>query len=121
VEPPPKSNLPAIGLAVAGALIVLGAFLISTDVSGTDEEAIGPLPFWLAFLLGGILMIGLAVLWSADRTWARPAALLITSLVVLCFALLVNRGIPDAGTLLAYGFVASGMVVGIAVLVSDSG
>jgi hypothetical protein len=123
VEPPPPSNLPALGLAVAGALVVFGAFLINTNSSDFDAgaETIGPMPFWLAFMLGGVLMIALAVFMSAGRAWARPAALLVTSLVVLCFALLVNRGIPDGGTLFAYGFIASGMVVGIAVLVSDSG
>jgi hypothetical protein len=124
VEPPPRSNLPAIGLALAGALVVFGAFLINSDPTDdrfdAGSQSLGPLPFWLAFMLGGILMIGLAFFMSAGQKWARPAALLVTSLVVLCFALLVNRGIPDAATLFAYGFVAGGMVVGIAVLVSDS-
>lgn len=123
-EPEPRSNLPAIGVALAGALIVLGAVLISTQPGSerfdAGEQSLGPLPFWIAFLLGGVILVALAYLMAVGWRWARAAALLVTSLVVLFFALLVNRGIPDTSTLVAYGFVAGGMVVGIAVLVSGT-
>lgn len=119
--PPPRSNLSAIGLAIAGTLVIFGAVLINQirDGGGFDAaaERIGPLPLWVAFLAGGMLMVGMSYFMSRGRRWARAIALLVTVLVVLCFAMLVNRGTPDATDLTAYAFVAAGMVVGIAVLV----
>jgi hypothetical protein len=117
-EVAPSSNMPAIGLAIAGALVILGGVLIDSTSGSEPTLSLGPLPFWMAFLVGGLVMVGLAYLMSAGREWARTVALLVTSLVVLCFALMVTRGVPDSVTLIAYGFVAGGMVVGIAVLVA---
>ncbi|HEX9762777.1 MAG TPA: hypothetical protein VGA97_06720 [Acidimicrobiia bacterium] len=119
--PAPKSSLSAIGVAIAGALVMLGAILINTSPFTGEfdagSQAVGRVPFWLAFLLGGMLMVGMAYLISIGRRWARPVALLVTALVVLFFGLLVNRGVPEVAALTAYGFVAGGMVIGIAVLV----
>ncbi|MEX0865591.1 MAG: hypothetical protein WD269_12090 [Acidimicrobiia bacterium] len=119
--PAPRSSLSAIGVAIAGALVMLGAILINTspftEEFDAGSQALGRLPFWLAFLLGGMLMVGMAYFISIGRRWARAVALLVTALVVLFFGLLVNRGVPEVAALTAYGFVAGGMVVGIAVLV----
>jgi hypothetical protein len=120
-SPPPRSNLGAIGVAIGGSLVVLGAVLINQAQTGgafdAAGESLGPLPFWVAFLVAGMLMLGMAYFMSRGRGWARALALLFTVLVVFCFALLVNRGVPDVSDLTAYAFVAAGMVVGIAALV----
>jgi hypothetical protein len=121
VPAPPKASLSALGVAIAGALVMLGAILINTSPSTGEfdagSQAVGRVPFWIAFLLGGMLMVGMAYFISIGRRWARVVALLVTALVVLFFGLLVNRGVPEVAVLTAYGLVAGGMVVGIAVLV----
>ena len=124
-DAPSTSNLHAIGLAIAGALVILGGLLLSQVPATGDFDAgaemIGIMPFWMAFMLGGLLMVGFSYFLSIGRSWARPAALLVTALVVLCFGLLVNRGVPDVSTLMAYGLIAGGMVVGVSVLVAGDG
>jgi len=125
VEPPPiSSNLAAIGLAVAGALVILGGtFLnISGEVAPASlgETGGSGFDFWLAFVIGGVLMIGVAYVMSMGSRVARLVALLILLALVVVFGYAVAQSVSGTSQLTAYGFIAGGLVVGVAVLFSGS-
>jgi hypothetical protein len=119
----PESKLAAIGLALSGALVIAGATLldtISVEPGSFDPgaAALGGMRFWVAFLVCGIALVFFAFLMSIEATWARVLAMVTIASEVLLFGLLVNRGTPDPAALIAYGFVAGGVVVGVAVIFS---
>jgi hypothetical protein len=109
-EPVP-SNLAAIGFAVAGALVVLGGTFLN---SGTFD-------YWVAFVVGGAIMIASAYMMSLGLGVGRIIAWLVLGALIIVFGLAVAVDDSDAGQLSAYGFVAGGLVVGIAVMFSGSG
>jgi len=122
---PVSSNLAAIGFALAGAMIVLGAVILdqtassapralSGDASGTSFD------FWIAFVVGGILMIGTAYVMSIGTRFARIVALVVLLCMLVVFGFAVAETNADTSQLAAYGFLAGGLVVGVAVLVSGS-
>ncbi len=118
-----ESKLASIGVAVAGALVVLGAALLSvvTVPPGNFDPsvaAVGPVPFWMAFMICGVALVFFAFLIAIRARWARIPAMLVIAAEVLLFGLLINQGVPHASTLLSYGFIAGGLVVGVAVLFS---
>lgn len=118
-EPPLVSpDIGAIGFAVAGALVVLGGSLLGT--AGGSTAAGSEFDFWIAFLVGGILMIAAAYVMSIGTRPARLLATIVLGAVVVVFGLAVNRTVADTAQLTAYGFIAGGLVVGVAVLVSAS-
>jgi hypothetical protein len=127
-EPPAvSSNLAAVGLALSGALIVAGGtFLNRDDVGGQvpatlSEGATGDgFEFWLAFVVGGILMIGVAYVMSIGARIARLIATVILVAVIVVFGFAVSNAEANATQLTAYGFIAGGLVVGVAVLFSGS-
>ncbi|HUG31799.1 MAG TPA: hypothetical protein VMM14_02810 [Acidimicrobiia bacterium] len=121
-EPPTiSSNLAAIGFAVAGALVVLGSTFLNLGRPGvaTAQEA-GGSDFWIAFMVGGVLMIAVAYVMSIGTPVARAfAAAVLTGLVVL-FGFAVRGVEPTVTRLTAFGFIAGGLVIGVAVLFSGS-
>lgn len=119
-EPPRiSSNLAAVGYAVAGALVVLGGSLLSA-AEGTAATLGGGLELWITFVFGGILMIASAVVMSIGTRLARLIATAVLGAVVLLFGFAVNETVTGTTRLTAYGFIAGGIVVGVAVLVSGS-
>jgi hypothetical protein len=122
-EPPQiSSNLAAVGLAVAGALVVLGGVFL--DLTGNDAAAAPPGDpsnrFWLAFVVGGVLMIAVAFVMSMGARLARAIAIVVLLGVVVVFGLAVSDAAAGTAQLTAYGFIAGGLVVGVAVLSSGS-
>jgi hypothetical protein len=121
-EPQISSNLGAVGFAVAGALIVLGGTLLNISAEGgpaalserTDFQ------FWIAFIVGGVLMIGAAYVMSIGARVAWLIATIVLVGVVVTFGFAVSQTTADAGEISAFGFIAGGLVVGVAVLVSGS-
>lgn len=108
-ELPPEApqvppHLAAIGLAVAGALIVLGGSILSG----------------LGFIAGGILMIAVAFVMSIGVRAARGIASVVLLALIVAFGLSVSRVEPDTTEITAFGFIAGGLVVAVAVLVSGS-
>jgi hypothetical protein len=122
-EPEPiASNLAAIGFAVAGALVILGGtFLnISPATLGLTPQTESGSDFWLAFVIGGVLMVGAGFVMSIGSRLARTIALGVLLAMIVAFVLAVRGFDADTGTLTAYGFIAGGLVVGVAVLFSGS-
>lgn len=122
-----SSNLAAIGFALAGALVVAGGtFLSNLGDSGsgaaplTSELGGDDFEFWLAFVIGGILMIGVAYVMSIGARIARLVATIVLIGVIVAFGFAVSNAEADATQLTAYGFIAGGLVVGVAVLFSGS-
>lgn len=123
-EPPElSSSLAAIGFAVAGALVVLGGTFLSLTgptpapaalSDGTDFE------FWVAFVLGGALMIGVAYVMAIGARIARFVATIVLTGMVITFGFAVSGSQASASQVTAYGFIAGGIVVGVAVLFSGS-
>jgi len=118
-EPAPiRSNLGAIGFAVAGGLIILGGSFLNID-SGTADTASGS-EFWVAFVIGGVLMIAAAFVMSIGTRFARTVATILLLALIVVFGFLVSGSTADTSELTAYGFIAGGLVVGVAVLFSGS-
>ena len=130
VEPGPepvveeaKSNLAAIVFALGGVLVLAGGILLGSNPATASERIdvldIGQLSrFWLAFVFGGLLMAAVAFILSLGARWARYVAVAAVLGVVILFAVAAQEAVPDSNHLLAYGFVAGGIVVGVAVLFS---
>lgn len=118
----PKSNLGAIVFALGGVLVLSGGFFLREDptlsaMSRTTSEGLqAGGRFWFAFVIGGLVMAGVAVVLAIGRRWARAAAVLVLSGLVILFGIAAQNATPEADFLLAYGFIAGGIVVGVAVL-----
>lgn len=120
-EPTPvRSNLGAIGFAVAGGLIVLGGSFLNLGIGGSATSNPSAREFWLAFVIGGVLMIAAAFVMSIGTRFARTAATVLLLAMIIAFGFLVSGSTADASELTAYGFIAGGLVVGVAVLFSGS-
>ena len=103
-----SSHLAAIGLALAGALVILGGTLL-------EPEA-----YRVAFVVGGVVMIAVAYVMSIGANVARMVATVVLVGLVVVFGFAVGGSPADPGDIAAYGFIAGGLVVGIAVLASGS-
>ena len=132
-EPPPpppmeraKSSLGAIVFALGGVLVLSGGFFLREDptLSPANRTTVEGLQaggrFWFAFVLGGLLMVGVAPVLAVGTRWARAAAVLTLLGLIVVFGLAAQSATPEADFLLAYGFIAGGVVVGVAVLFSGS-
>lgn len=130
--PPPEpmavpTHVGAIAFALGGLLVLLGATFLRTAgvdpalARGTTEVIEGAgVVFWVAFLVGGMLMVALAYTLSMGRSWSRLAAILTVASLVILFGFAVGDTETDAGHLTAYAFIAGGLVVGLAVLFGGS-
>lgn len=116
---PPRSNLGAIGFALAGALVLLGGSLLNIEFGGVSASAEGS-EFWLAFVIGGVLMVGVAWVMSIGARPARLIAAMLLAVMIVMFGILVSSVEASTTELTAYGFIAGGLVVGVAVLFSGS-
>jgi hypothetical protein len=121
-----KSNLGAIAFALGGVMALAGGVLLRDDptlaaTGSSADQGLGPGgSFWFAFVLGGLLMVGAAVTIAWRTKWSRMAAVVSVSALVVVFGLAARNATPDADHLLAYGFIAGGVVVGIAVIAAGS-
>jgi uncharacterized membrane protein YccC len=122
----PKSNLGAIVFALGGILVLSGGFFLRQDptmsaASRTTAEGLqAGGRFWFAFVIGGLLMAGVAFVLAIGTPWGRVAAVLVLVGLVIVFGIAAQNATPDADFLLAYGFIAGGIVVGVAVLFSGT-
>lgn len=119
----PESKLAPIGIALSGAMVIMGATLLNTisvppGSLDPGAAAIWGIRFWVAFVICGVVLVFFAFLMSIGAGWARVLAMLTIGLEVLLFGLLVNRGVPEPSALIPYGFIAGALVVGVAVLFS---
>ncbi|MGB7859398.1 MAG: hypothetical protein WBM90_02755 [Acidimicrobiia bacterium] len=116
-----------IAFALGGVLILLGGWLLKAAPSSAaalhtlavDNDR-GGSEFWIAFVIGGMLMVGAAVAISTGAKWARLASLTVMVLTIVLFGWVMSEGTGDAGHVTAYGFIAGGIVVGVSVLFSGS-
>lgn len=115
----------AIAFALGGVLVLLGGTFLrvvpSTRAAAEPTvTSVGGVEFWLAFVLGGLVMVALAYVIALRSRWARVAALLLVAVLVILFGYMINVTEADSSYFTAYGFIAGGMVVGVAVLFSGS-
>lgn len=121
------SRVGPIALALAGALVLVGSTFLRTADAGIAQsrarseiiEGSG-VEFWMAFMLGGVLLVAAAYILSIGASWGRMAALIILAVVVVLFGMVVSDTATDVSHLTAYGFLAGGLAVGVAVLFSGS-
>jgi hypothetical protein len=116
----PKSNLAAIAFALGGVLVFAGgAFLrAARGIVGSDAWALGS--YWMAFMIGGLVMVAVAYLLSRGVRWAQVVAMLALGVLIVVFTMAVQDVSADPNDLLAYGFLAGGIVVGVSVLFSGT-
>lgn len=115
-----SSNLAAIAFALGGVLVLAGGVFLRAAPGLTSSES-GPLgPYWMAFTIGGLVMVAVAYLLSRGVRWAQIIAVLALGGLIVVFVLAVQDVPPDANDLMAYGFLAGGIVVGVSVLFSGS-
>jgi hypothetical protein len=126
-EPEPvKSNLGPILFALGGVLVLTGGFFIRQDpgLSAADQAVLSGLgsagSFWLAFVAGGLLMAAVGWFMTLSSRLARFLAAVSLLIVIAIFGFAVSSVEGDASHLLAYGFIAGGIVVGVAVIFSEN-
>jgi hypothetical protein len=117
------SNVAAIAFALAGLLVLLGGIFLRQDTTAavrqaTEDGSIGGVAFWLAFVVGGLLMVAVAFVMSLGTRWSRLSALAVVAGIVVIFGYAVSQADGNSSEFTAYGFVAGGIVVGVAVLFS---
>ena len=113
----PKSNLAAIAFALGGVLILAGGVLLRSAPSvGAEEGLLGP--YWLAFSIGGAVMVAVAYLLGLGVRWAQILAVVALAGMIVVFVLAIQDVPPDADDTIAYGVIAGGIVVGVSVLFS---
>ena len=121
-----RSNVGALTLALGGAMALAGGFLLRDDpaLSSAGRTVAGGLGaegnFWFAFVLGGVLLVAAAFAMARRVKWSRVAAIVAVIALVIVFGLAAQNATPDADHLLAYGFIAGGLVVGVAVVFTGS-
>lgn len=124
-DPPPReerSHVGAIAFALAGVLVLAGAMILRADpalsaAERTAQEGLGaPGRFWFAFALGGMIMLLSALALAGRARWGRAAAILSVTGLVVVFGIAAQRATPEADNMLAYGFIAGGIIIGVAVL-----
>lgn len=123
VTVPERSSLAALGFAVGGAMIVLGGTFLNIEESQQSLALAGDpsgFEFWLAFVVGGVLMIGSGYVMSRGSKAARIIAAVLLGGMVVLFGIVVSGSTGAPSQLAAYGFIAGGIVVGVAVLFSRS-
>lgn len=119
VEPEPTSSfrfLPSVGLALAGVMMILGGFMMRS-IEGADERALDAAStYWPAFVVGGLLMCGVAVLTAIGMRWAQWVGVVILAVMIFFLIQAGQDASLDSGQFLIYGFIAGGIVVGVAVI-----
>ena len=113
-----ESNLPAIGYALAGTLILAGGVFLNVGSSASSSPLDGDGDYWIAFIAGGVLMVGVAYLIATGSEVARVASMLVLLGLIVGFGVAARDAVLDADDLLAYGFIAGGIVVGVAAVFS---
>ena len=121
-----KSNLGAIAFALGGVMALAGGVLLGGDptqagIGASAGQGSGSgRNFWFAFVVGGLLMVGAALAIVRRTKWSRTAAIIAVSALAVVFGLAARNATPDADHLLAYGFIAGGIVLGVAVIAAGS-
>ncbi len=121
------SHVSAVAFALAGALVLVGATILraaNADLAvarGSAEVIEGSgVEFWVAFTLGGALMVALAYILSIGAPGGRIGAIAVLAGVIALFGMAVSDTATDATHLTAYGFLGGGLAVGAAVIFGGS-
>lgn len=116
----PRSYVAAIAIALGGVLVVSGSLLLRSDPALADRSVEAGLGvagnFWSAFAGGGLLMVVAAVALAVRARLARALAVVSIVALVIVFGNAAQHSPPQADLLIAYGFIAGGIVIGVAVL-----
>jgi hypothetical protein len=110
----------AIAIALGGMLVLFGSLLLRTDPALADRSVEAGLGvagnFWSAFGAGGLLMVVAALALAVRARVARGLAVLSVVALVIVFGNAAQHSTPESDLLIAYGFIAGGVVIGVAVL-----
>jgi hypothetical protein len=118
------SSLVGITFALAGMLVLAGGTFLrsspTTALRGAEASSGGPADYWSVLVFGGLLMVAVAYVVSMGRSWARIVAVLVLSGVIIVYGVMISTSEAIGSHVAAYGFIAGGVVVGVAVLFSGS-
>ena len=116
----PRSYLSAIALSVGGMLVIAGSLLLRGDPGLADRSVESGLRaagnFWSSFAGAGLLVLVSAILLAIRARGARALAIVSVVALVFVFGNAAQRSAPGPDLLIAYGFIAGGTVIGLAVL-----
>lgn len=116
----PRSYVSAIALAVGSVLVIAGSLLLRDDPALADRSVEAGLGaggnYWSAFAGGGLLVLVAALLLALRARGARAVAIVSVVALVVVFGNAAQRSAPGPDFLIAYGFIAGGAVIGLAVL-----
>lgn len=118
----PRSQLGAIGFALGGVLVLVGGVVLRIAQGG--DQTVGSVddggPVWMAYVVGGVLMVANGYLLAIGPKWARAAAFVTMATLVAVFVITAQGSPPAVDLIFPYGFVAGGLVVGVAMLFSGT-
>jgi len=116
----PRSHLSAIALAVGGVLVIAGSLLLRGDpvlaARSVESGLRAAGNFWSAFAGGGLLVLVSALLLAIRARGARALAIVSVVALVIVFGNAAQRSAAGPDVLIAYGSIAGGTVIGLAVL-----
>lgn len=121
----PNRNVLAIAFALGGVLMLLGGTFLRTApdsaaslaaASVIDERGRGGSELWFAFVIGGGMIVALAYMMSRGARGVRVGSLVLLVAATALFGWVVRSAVVNTSYLTAYGFVAGGLVVTVAVL-----
>ena len=116
------SYVGAIGMALAGALVILGGTFLSDGRDPASTTNLFNTPqapdFWAAFVVGGVLLLAAAYVMSIGWRPARAVAIGLVAVLLALFAISASRSEAGSERITAYGFIAGGLVIAVAVLVT---
>lgn len=119
--PPIRSNVAALAFALAGALVLVGAVFLQAAGDRVDSPgASGGSGLWFFFVVGGVLMVASGWLMTLGNRWPFVVALVVVAGIVVGFGLMVSDAVTEGSFVIAYAFIAGGLVVGVSVLFSTS-
>jgi hypothetical protein len=101
-------------LVIAGSLLLRGDPALAVRSFESGLRAAGN--FWSAFAGGGVLVLVSALVLAIRARGAKALAIVSVVALVIVFGNAAQRSAPGPDLLIAYGFIAGGMVIGLAVL-----
>lgn len=115
---PVNTRLAPIVLGLSAALVLVGGLVMSVDPLMADAGfSDGGIRYWVALLVGGALIACAAIAAAVGANWARYAAMAVLAALVVVF---VMAAVDASGNtaILAFGFVAGGIVAATAAVFS---
>lgn len=120
--PPMKFSPRSLGLGLAGALIAVGGVALrpagQDSATGLADLEAGT-RFWIAFVVGGLLIGVIALAINIANRLARLVLVITVAAMGLAAAAAVQDTAMGTDDVLGFGFITGGIIISVAVMVTD--